>query len=274
MVKLLFFDVDGTLVDFAGEISPSTIEALKRAKKIGHKIFICSGRSLGQIPEYLIEQIGFDGIVGASGAYVECEGKEIFHHCMPREDVERVLCFFKEQDLIYSCQSKRNIIMEPAIKERYMELILKKKWFKEEQLKETPLFMEDNLNIYDNLDQIEKMLYHECKISVADVNRILGNTIKVTMSSFEKPDDTSGEITSAGINKAFGMQKVLEYYGLNREDCVAFGDGPNDIEMIQFAGIGVAMGNSLELVKKEADMVTDDVRNDGILHAMEKLALI
>ena len=76
--KAVFLDIDGTMVDSDGKIPESTKEAIRRAKANGHKMVICSGRSRFQIYDELLE-LGFSGIVGAAGAFVEADGEEIFH---------------------------------------------------------------------------------------------------------------------------------------------------------------------------------------------------
>ena len=74
--------------------------------------------------------------------------------------------------------------------------------------------------------------------------------------------------------KAFGIQKILEHYGYCRNECIAFGDGGNDIDMLQYAGIGVAMGNSKESVKAAADYITEDCDSDGVVSALLHFRLI
>jgi hydroxymethylpyrimidine pyrophosphatase-like HAD family hydrolase len=86
--------------------------------------------------------------------------------------------------------------------------------------------------------------------------------------------DSSGEIGINGITKATGMQHYLDYRGMSRDDTVAIGDGTNDFEMIEFANIGIAMGNACDELKRRADMVTLSINDDGIYHAFTKLGLI
>jgi len=77
-----------------------------------------------------------------------------------------------------------------------------------------------------------------------------------------------------GVNKSVGIQKVLEYYGADAADTIAIGDGSNDIEMLDFCALGVAMGNAPDIVKQHADIVTDRIENDGLYKAFEMLELI
>ena len=87
-------------------------------------------------------------------------------------------------------------------------------------------------------------------------------------------DDRAGEIGIGGIHKATGMEIYLNHVGIDRVDCIAVGDGPNDLQMLEYAGVGVAMGNARAEVKARADMVTDAIGEDGIYHAFERLSLI
>jgi Cof subfamily protein (haloacid dehalogenase superfamily) len=278
MGKILFFDVDGTLLNFNGEMSLSTQIALNKAKENGHHIYICTGRSRFALPRKLL-QFNFNGIVAAAGAYVECEGSTIFHHIMPKEDVNKVLALCKKEDLMYSCQTKDQILMTEKSKQRVIEYFKEKKGLQEEQIKQIPLFI-NNMNkgispeIEKNIGCIEKIVYRMSAIPIFKVKETLGSSMEVTMLSFENGDESSGEITCAGIHKALGMQKVLDYYGVEQKESIAFGDGPNDIEMMQYAGTSVAMGNATKRVKELADIVTEHVNEDGILHGLKRLEVI
>ena len=79
------------------------------------------------------------------------------------------------------------------------------------------------------------------------------------------------DIVAAGNSKAEGMAAICRHFGINRQDTLAFGDGANDIEMLRWAGTGVAMGNAADIVKQAADMVTLDVDNEGIEHAVNQI---
>ena len=106
------------------------------------------------------------------------------------------------------------------------------------------------------------------------MDAILGHRFTIQDSSYKVTRFCDGEITCRGITKAIGMEKYLEYTGIKREDSIGIGDGPNDFEMIDFAGTGVAMGNGVPALKEHADYVTDTVTNDGIYKAFDHLGLL
>lgn len=271
MGKIIFFDIDGTLVGFQGGMPESTREALNMAKRNGHKIILCTGRSKNQIYPWLLE-VGFDGIVAAAGAYVECDGKVVFHQTMDKDTVKKAVRFLRQQKAPYGFQSADATIVHKDQAES-MQQIFTDMGIDVDKIAQIffGLRVEDGEDFYP---EVEKMMYYKCPLPVVEVAELFSPEMEVTVSSFEEPDESSGEVTIAGINKATGMQKVVDYFGLTQEDTIAFGDGPNDMEMMQYAKIGVAMGNSVEELKQHAYMVTDDIEADGIMHAMLKLALI
>jgi len=84
---------------------------------------------------------------------------------------------------------------------------------------------------------------------------------------------TYSDVVKRGVTKATGMQHVLDYLGIPRENCIGVGDSANDLPMIEFAGLGVAMGNAPEGVKARSDVVTESIENDGVAVMIEKYVL-
>lgn len=273
MGKVLFFDIDGTLIDFSGKLPSSTLEAIEAAKAAGHFIFICTGRSRSQLQEEL-NQIAYDGVVGASGAYVEIGAKEYHHVYIPKDTARKAVDFFRKDGAIFSCQTENRTLMDVGNPERFLAYMKTQKDVSEKQAQRILARGDGSHTIDYHMGEIEKIIYFCSNTPFKEVKKILGDEFEITRMSFDKPDDFSGEITRAGITKAYGMQKVLEYYGLTREDCIAFGDGPNDFEMIEFAGTGVVMGNGIPELKEKADFITTSINEDGIKYAMNKLLLI
>jgi hypothetical protein len=275
--KLLFFDIDGTLVGFDGKIPDSTYRAIDMARSEGHKVFICTGRSRCQIYDFLLEY-GFDGIIAATGAYVEYEGKVIRHETIGRERIGGLVSYFERENTAYALQAEGSQIA----KQKSVDVM---KWHFGKMREK--LNLPDNPQVFDNLilaedlrtnpekyDFAEKLIYYCSPRSLREVSEAIAPHFEVTASSFEKPDETCGEVTMTGVNKASGMRVLGEYLNCTREDMIAFGDGPNDIDMLEYAGCGVAMGNAGDVVKAAADMVTDRIDEDGIYNALKKMEII
>ena len=270
-MKALFFDIDGTLVNFQGKMPDSTRRALYQVQKNGHKIVICSGRSLCQIYTWL-RNMGFNGIIGASGAYVECDARIIYEHHMGKEALTAVQTLLESADACYAAQTKDGIIVKENSKNRMLNgfLAIGMK-------KDVAAQICKNMQIDEQLEQrtdIEKLAFFEAGISVDRIREQLSEYCDVTRMSFERPNDNSGEISSAGINKALGIQKYIEYTGIAKEDTIAFGDGANDLDMIEYVQTGVAMGNAIDDLKKRADFVTLGIDDGGIEYALKNLGLL
>ena len=120
----------------------------------------------------------------------------------------------------------------------------------------------------------EKIIYQAAPFNVEKVHVDLEPYFDAVAISLDGMDEYAGEIGINGINKSTGMEIYLNHVGIKREDSIALGDGPNDLQMMEYAGIGVAMGNAREDVKQRADMVTDAIGEDGLYHAFERLGLI
>jgi hypothetical protein len=275
--KLIFFDIDGTLVGFNGKIPDSTYKAIDMARRNGHKVLICTGRSKCQIYDFLLDY-GFDGIIAATGAYVEYEGSIIRHETIGAERIAGLIEYFEQEKIAYCLQAEDCQIASPKSTEVMRQHFAKMK--KLLDLKGDPQVFADLKQVEDlrtnpgKYAYAEKLIYYWSPNGIKEVSDALAPHFEVTPTSFEKPDETSGEVTVAGINKASGMRVLGDYLHILQEDMIAFGDGPNDIDMLSYAGIGVAMGNAGAAAKAAADMVTDRIDEDGIYNALQKLEII
>lgn len=271
MGKAIFFDIDGTLVNFQGEMPDSTRRALRQVQKNGHRIILCSGRSRFQIYPWLID-MGFDGLIGAAGAYVECYGWAVYEHHMGKNVLIAARTLLERVDACYAAQTKAGIVISANCKENMMSR------FRKEGLKEDlAAQVWKNVQIDEHMEErhdIEKLFYFDAMVTVDRVREQLSEYCDVVAMSFGVPDGSSGEISTRGINKALGMQEYIEYAELAREDTIAFGDGSNDFEMLEYAQVGVAMGNAIDALKEKADYVTTGIDEDGIEHALRHLGLL
>ena len=259
--KVLFFDIDGTLVNFDTTIPTSTITALRLARENGHKLILCTGRSLGQL-QGTIKELSFDGGVLAAGAYVQYQDQVIAATTIPGEKLRNIWSFTDEEKLPYIVQCVDHTATERSVKAHLFDVMEHKYEVDEKQFS----------TVFANMEFVESK--DDFSYTVEEIRKKLGSQFDVVPMSFMKDGTSSGEITQAGINKAYGMEKLLTYLGKTREDAIAFGDGPNDLEMLSYAGIGVAMGNADDSVKEKADMVTARIDEDGIFLALRKLKII
>lgn len=268
--KVLFFDIDGTLLDYTGKMPASAKEALRQARLAGHRLVICSGRSGHQLSDWMFTD--FDGIINCTGARVIFEQNVIYEHFVPREDVRRAREVLEAANGVLVAQTEECTVLSQE-SYSFMKDYLVKMGRSQKRIERLlgNAVISPQMEAYDN---IKKFFYHRSEKTVEQLENELGDIFTVEASSFLKDACDSGEITCKGINKSYGMQLYIQRQGFSKEDTIAFGDGPNDLDMLSFAGIGVAMGNARDTVKANADFITRDVEQDGIAYALKELGIL
>lgn len=245
--KAVFMDIDGTLME-RGRVSPRVIGAIKAARAQGHLFFVCTGRAKGFLPQMLRAADYLDGFVMACGMHCEMSG-EVVHR--KRVDIGVLLEVAR-----YFCENGRECLFEGETK------IL--------GLNSERADCEN----YHAFDGIAEAFERE-PISKITIVGPYQEADDIFLSRWFTMYDMSGwsDVVVKGVSKATGIQRMLERVGVPREDCIAIGDGTNDLPMIEFAGLGVAMGNAPEGVKAAADAVTESCENDGVAVMIEKYVL-
>lgn len=269
--KVVFLDVDGTMINSDGIIPESAREAVQKAKENGHKMVVCSGRSLFQVPQKLLD-LGFSGVVGAAGALVIADGKEIFHAHIDEEHRKSVTEYLEKNKFVFCFQTDDGVVISEENREKMLD-IMQEQGITQEHLEQLvgKFYIQDD--VWNN-DREEKIIYYKAPYPADQVHADLEPYFDAVQLSLSGADEYSGEIGINGIHKATGMEIYLKHVGVSRENCIAIGDGPNDLQMMEYAGIGVAMGNARDDVKERADMVTTDINEDGIYRAFEQLGLL
>ena len=257
---ILFFDIDGTLWDYKNYIPESTKKALKLAQKKGHKCFINTGRSRAYVYNKELLGIGFDGIVSACGCMVEYEGKVLFNHLITKQESIRTMETVRRHGFKAILEGQKNLYMDP---EEFAEDMFGQKVIRE--MGDRLLGITDNWGDWEmnKLSCIcDSPTRDECFEELSDLYDYMLHT------------ETIVEMVPKGFNKGTGILEVCKLLGGDVSDTMAFGDSINDKEMLQTAGISVAMGRSADEIKELSDYVTSNLEEDGIWRAMEKLDLI
>ena len=279
MGKIIFLDVDGTLVDYHNRIPDSAVVAIRKARENGHLVYVCTGRSRAEMQPELWE-IGLDGMIGGNGSYVEHHGQVIMHQLISKEDAKAVVDWLHERGLEFYLESNNGLFASENFRERARETMKiyamnKGKTAEEVANQET----EDVLHgiVYggelyrDDLNKISFVLdsYQDHLDSKAAFPQLVANT-------WGGRGETAlfGDLGVKDINKAHAIDVLLEHLGAKKEDTIAFGDAKIDIPMLEYCEIGVSMGNGGPEILAMADMVTDDVEHDGLSNAFQKLGLL
>lgn len=272
MERLLFFDIDGTLAVPGQDPSPETVAAIRAARANGHKTILCTGRTEVDVPP-AVWDIGFDAAVYSAGGRVVIGGETIEDRTMPRDMAQAIISVLDREGVSFTLEcADGNYMGGPDM----LPLMLSVLSDSSSEMQRILLTSTKRLTAASFDGPIYKISF--CASSMEQIDRIAAafdDTVKVV--SFESMDMgiplIAAEASDKGINKGLALQCICAYYGSSPEQCVAFGDSMNDAEMLQAAGIGIAMGDSVEQVKALADQICESCADNGIAKALDRLGL-
>lgn len=275
--KAVFLDVDGTFVNDRGVVPPSARQAVIAARANGHRVFLCTGRSTAELWEEILEP-GFDGVIASAGGYVEYAGAVLLHRSVPVEVLRRVVEFFDHHGVEYYLEANSGLYGSRRAKERLRELI-----FGTVSDEDVLAELEKGLGGFiDSLvidpdpvrEDINKISFLDSHLPIERIRAEFAGVLDVIHATVPMFGPNSGEMSIPGIHKATAIELLIEHAGIARADTIAYGDGVNDLEMLRFVGLGVAMGNARPALLDVADRVTADADHDGILRSFEDLGLV
>ncbi|MCR5774613.1 MAG: HAD-IIB family hydrolase [Lachnospiraceae bacterium] len=252
-MKLLFFDIDGTLWDWKNMIPESTQKAIRLVRESGNLAFINSGRTRGFIQNKDLLGIGFDGIVSGCGTMIEYGNEVIFSHEISADLAEKAV------------KSLRRCGWKPVLEGReylYMdEEEFADDWYGQKLRRELGERLKPISSEWGRWE-IQKMSCNTSDEKTDECIRELGEDFE-----FIRHDLPVCEIVPRPYSKGSGIRFLCDRLGVSPEDTYAFGDSVNDRAMMLAAGTAIVMGNGSEQAKKLADHVTDPLEEDGIWNA-------
>ena len=279
MSKIIFLDVDGTLINYQTICPPSAFTAVDKARENGHKIYLCTGCSKAELAERILPDT--DGLIGANGGYVESAGKVIMHNRLSVEQVKHVVDWCNQRRLGFYLESNSGRYCNSFLLEQGPSALSKyvsgKGASDEEAHRKGNEFISKytclpDWQLYrDDVNKISFVLssYQDHLDSITEFPDMAANTWggKDEMALF-------GDLSPAGINKKAAIEILLKHLGADKKDTISFGDARIDLTMFESCSYNVAMGNGSDEIKKAADYITDDVNSDGLYKAFKYLELI
>ena len=274
--KVLFFDIDGTLLDRDNGIPDSTREALQQARAKGHLCFLCTGRTVSMIPPQVVD-LGFDGVVGGAGTYVQCGEEVLLYRELTTEEVKRTLTWLTGEHFGFLYEGKDCVHVMPW--EHYPNPKLYQDHIRHigaphevidvahpERIRTSKFSATIQTELWDYCMRMEEDLRDTFHIVIHQAPAVQGSSRALTEGLVE--------FTPNGCDKGTGIRVVLEHLGLTLEDAYAFGDSNNDLEMLRLVPHSICMGNGTAEAMAAAEYVTTDINQDGIRNAMLHYGLI
>ncbi len=265
--KLLAFDIDGTLTNSDKKITQKTKAAIMKAVEQGCKIIVASGRPVQGIRaiarELELDKNGGYILSLNGGLLIDCSDNSIIQEIeLPKEYYGEICDLAHENKVNILTYEGDDVITEDAA-DKYVEV--------ETRINGLGCRQIDNLKDYITF-LVPKFLMLGDGDYLAKVEKKVYEKLHDRMDVY-RSEPFFLEILPKNINKASALEKLLEATGVKREELMAFGDGYNDLSMIEFAGMGVAMSNGNEIVKSRADYIAPSNDEDGIACVLEKFVL-
>lgn len=263
MKKAIFFDIDGTLINCVKglmDLTPRVKEAIRDLQARGNYVFVATGRPYAFLSEAILN-FGFDGFILTNGNQVMINNETLYRDSIDKSFIKHATQEFEKLNIQYILEDEYY---------SYMKAVY-----------------EDTYKFYESIGVSRKLIKDEYDLETINVQKIemrcpdKESTKKCLDFIHQHPEydywhsmhDMAFEIYPKRNTKATGILKVLEYLHIPIEESYAFGDGKNDIEMLETVGCGIAMGNASDEVKQYAKEITDTVDQDGVAVGIAKYVL-
>lgn len=247
-VKIIFFDIDGTMIDMKKKvISKKMLETLRRLQQKGIKICMATGRGPVTLPRF--EDIEFDAYLTFNGSYCYCGKDTIFSNPIPKVDVHRIIRNAANIGRPVSLATKDRLAANG----------------KDQDLIEYYGVIKLGVDTPEDFDAVADCEVYQIMSGgrKEEYGALLEGVAGARITAWWH---RAVDIIPASGGKGVGVEKILEYFGFDRGQAIAFGDGNNDIEMLEAVGCGVAMENASPELKSVADETCGHVADDGIYH--------
>ena len=273
MIKAAFFDIDGTLLSFrTHRVSEGTIRAFDTLHRHGVRTFISSGRPMVLIPPM---PVTFEGYITMNGGLVLANHSSLTtHHSSLITHHSSLITHHSSLLSNPIVEEDRDAWLDFAKEKNLCTMLFTADGMMLSQPNEVGMRLRDQLEftlppVVDIDAMRDAVAFQIIALMPADLDRQVAALMPHCRLPRWHPAFT--DIVADGNSKAAGMEVLCRHFGIRQEETLAFGDGANDIEMLRWAHIGVAMGNADDVVKEAADLVTTDVDEEGIEQAVKKL---
>ncbi|WP_410902271.1 Cof-type HAD-IIB family hydrolase [Priestia filamentosa] len=257
--KIVFLDIDGTILTADHTIPESTKRAVQELKENGIEVVIATGRGNFEA-KHIADELEIESLITYNGSYVSYKGKNLFANAIPMSKVNKLIEIAKAKGNAVSC-SGTNEKYYTDINYPMVQEALNTFEFKGIQ----------NIESLEDIGEIYQMIVY-C-FTKEELDSYKGAVSGLKLAPWNTTLNCADVMLEEG-SKAEGIKLMLEYLNIDKSEAVAFGDGLNDIEMLTYVGTGVAMGNAHPDVFKFANVVTENVEDNGIYNGLKKIGIL
>ncbi|MDQ0882286.1 HAD family hydrolase [Peribacillus sp. V2I11] len=275
--KAIVLDLDGTTLNERNTVNETLEQYIGELRESGKLIFIATGRTLEEVRDVLPSGMEADGMVTANGMSVFIGKKQIVEHALSTELVEELVAKAGAEEIFYEVHPNDGTRMALLKDKDYMvkqglmpkpETVDENEWLSRQDAVDDKIRWSEQLDI----SSVAKIYFFSNEMNTirkwkAELGKIKQYNAFTTASSTHH----NVEVTVEGITKATGVQLLLKHFQLAPENILAVGDGENDLPLFKLAGHCVAMKNATDLVKEQADEVTEySYREDGLYRFLKE----
>lgn len=262
--KAIFFDIDGTLINITTgqtQMRPAVRTAIESLRAAGHHTFIASGRPYAYLDPELAVSGAFDGFVLMNGAAVMLGGEVIYDEPLPKATVQEIAALCEENGIEYVLEGLHEVYLKPEHKHM------------EQFYTDIDISLSRFVRDYDleQVDVYKLEFYSKAPGGSGVFDRLLNwQGLTGLMDPYHKKNM---ELYASAVTKGSGICRALEFLGIPRAQSYAFGDGLNDMEMMEVVGTSLVMGNARPQLKEKADHIVPSVDEDGVAVGIERYIL-
>jgi len=278
--KVIFFDADGTII-YGDYMSPTVRKTFDQLRENGHILVLSTGRAISALGATL-KEVDFENVISSAGNVTMADNEIIYNNALTTDELNEIDEFLDSRGISYHMESTDYVYVKKGEKEEYLNrhrsLLPEKSETPKEEYEAAMRHFEDAKNRtkeIENLSDItvNKVHYFDETLPFEKLVEQFGERFTCRPLSLSNIF-SGGEISAQGVTKEDGMKQILNHFDMPLESAVAIGDDYNDIEMLNYSPNSIALDHAPEEVKKYADYVTEDIKNNGFYHAIKYLELI
>lgn len=276
MGRIIFLDVDGTLVNYENKLPPSAPKAIRAARANGHRVYLCTGRSEAEIYDE-IRNIGFDGIIGGNGSYVRDGQDVILWRHITEAQCRQIVDWLHSRGLEFYLEANSGLYASENFEHAALNAVreyMGRKGHETSNITVRSVFPDMIFGAEPCRDDINKISFvlssYQDYLDAADAFP------ELKTGTWGGAGETAlfGDFSARNTGKGFAVDVLLKHLGASINDTFAFGDAKPDIPMLEKCAVGVAVGSGGDEIKAVAGYVTDTVDNDGLYKAFKHFGLI